>query len=70
MKAEQMNTHETQLCYAGAIDMVIGYHIRNRENVDLPISDLLWSGLALILGMYHKPLKAILVAWILYPVNA
>ncbi len=50
--------------------MIIGYNIRGRDNVDTPISDLLWSGVALVLEMYHKPLKLILVAWILYPVNA
>ncbi len=50
--------------------MIIGYHIRGRENADYPWSDLRWSGVALVLEMYHKPLKLILVAWILYPVNA
>ena len=47
-----------------------GYYIRNRDNVDMPITDLLWSGLALVLEMYHKPLKLILVGWILWPVCA
>lgn len=48
--------------------MIVGYHIRGRDNIDAPISDLLWSGLALLLEMYHKPLKLILVGWLLWPV--
>ena len=51
-------------------DMIIGYHIRGRENADYPWSDLLWSGVALVLEMYHKLLKLILVAWIFWPINA
>ena len=58
-----------QLCYAGGIDMIIGYNIRGRDNMDMPISDLLWGGVALVLEMYHKPLKLILVAWIFWPIN-
>ena len=49
--------------------MIIGYYIRGRENIDAPITDLLWSGVALVLEMYHKPLKVILAAWILWPIN-
>jgi len=48
--------------------MIIGYNIRGRDNVDTPITDLLWSGLALVLEMYHKPLKLILMACIFWPV--
>ena len=50
--------------------MIIGYHIRGREVSSTPYSDLLWGALALLLGMYYKPLKLILVAWILWPIKA
>jgi hypothetical protein len=50
--------------------MIIGYHIRGRDNAEHPWSDLIWGAVALVLEMYHKPLKLILVAWILYPINA
>lgn len=50
--------------------MIKGYYIRGRKNVNMPWSDLLWSGVALVLEMYHKPLKLILVTWIFYPINA
>lgn len=50
--------------------MIIGYHIRGRDNAEYPWSDLLWGGVALVLEMYHKPLKLILVARIFWPINA
>ena len=49
--------------------MITGYHIRNREVSSTPYGDLIWGGLALLLGMYHKPLKLILVAWVFYPIQ-
>ena len=48
--------------------MIIGYNIRGRDNIDAPITDLFWGGLALVLEMYSKPLKLILVGWILWPI--
>ena len=34
---------------------------------DTPVSDLLWGVLALVLEMYSKPFKLILVGYILWP---
>lgn len=50
--------------------MIIGYNIRDREVSTTPYGDLLWGTVALVLGMYHRPLKVVLVGWILYPINA
>jgi len=48
--------------------MIIGYHIRGREVSSTPYGDLLWGSFALVLEMYHKPLKLILVVCICWPV--
>ncbi len=49
--------------------MIVSYNIRGKEVSITPYGDLLWGAVALILEMYHKPLKLILVAWILWPID-
>ena len=50
--------------------MIIGYHIRGKEVSNTPYGDLWWGTVALVLEMYHRPVRIVLVVWILYPINA
>ena len=50
--------------------MITSYNIRGREVSSTPYGDLLWGAVALVLEMYHKPVRVVLVAWILWPINA